>query len=113
MYSCSFVGSLGEVANEELLGEHFAIKTEEHVPTDDDVIENQKQVIWTEVVTSAMDQLRQRMAWALAQIVTTVPDNINAKDQTEVHLAFYDIMVRHAFGKTKQKRVAPFLAHML
>ena len=62
------------------------------------------------------------MSWALAQIVTTVPGNIDARDQTEVHLNFYgelwhnhdshfqestlrsffyfgaDIFVRHAFG---------------
>lgn len=47
---------------------------------------------------SQSDQLRQRMAWALAQIVTTVPDNILASDTTEPHVNFYDIMVRNAFG---------------
>ena len=44
---------------------------------------NQKQVIWTEIALFGDDQLRQRFAWALAQIVTTVPGNIDAYDKTE------------------------------
>ena len=38
------------------------------------------------------------VAWALAQIVTTVPANIEAYDRTEVYTNYYDIMVKHAFG---------------
>lgn len=44
------------------------------------------------------DQLRQRMAWALAQIITVVPINIDAYDRTEAYTIYYDIFVRHAFG---------------
>jgi hypothetical protein len=29
------------------------------------------------------------MAWALAQIVTTVPGNIDGYDRTEIYLAYY------------------------
>lgn len=38
------------------------------------------------------------MAWALAQIVTTVPGNMEGKENTEMHVNYYDILVRHAFG---------------
>jgi hypothetical protein len=44
------------------------------------------------------DQLRQRMAWVLAQIITIVPINIDAFDRTEAYNIYYDIFVRHAFG---------------
>jgi hypothetical protein len=67
------------------------------------------------------DQLRQRTAWALAQIITVVPTNIDAYDKTETvrvlaqlvlfnfsiqnayvitqqYASYYDIFVRHAFG---------------
>ena len=36
--------------------------------------------------------------WALAQVVTTVPGNIDGYDRTEIYTNFYDIFVRHAFG---------------
>lgn len=91
-------GSLGEVANDPSLPESFAIESEEHNPVDTDVLKNQKHVIWTEIALSKADQLRQRMAWALAQIVTTVPTNIDARELNEVHLSYYDILVRNAFG---------------
>ena len=54
--------------------------------------------MWTEIALEGEDQLRQRMAWALAQIVTTVPANIDGYDRTEIYLFYYDIFVRHAFG---------------
>jgi len=45
----------------------------------------------------APDQLRQRMAWALAQIFVVAPDDATAR-HTEMYVHFYDIFVRHAFG---------------
>ena len=38
------------------------------------------------------------MTWALPQIVTTVPGNINAAKWTKTYLSYYNIFVRHAFG---------------
>lgn len=91
-------GSMGEVANDPSLHETFAIETEEHEPIDSDEIENQKSTVWLEIALSGLDQLRQRMAWALAQIITTVPENIDARDQTEPHINFVDMLVKNAFG---------------
>jgi hypothetical protein len=34
----------------------------------------------------------------LAQIITTVPANIDAFDKTEIYTKYYDIFVKHAFG---------------
>jgi uncharacterized protein (DUF1501 family) len=91
-------GSIGEVANDPSSGEHFDVRSNEHTTTDSTTQNNQKQVVWTEVALTSNDQLRQRMAWALSQIVTTVPGNIDAFDRTEIYLAYYDIFVKHAFG---------------
>ncbi|CAE7350110.1 TY5A, partial [Symbiodinium microadriaticum] len=53
--------------------------------------------IWTMLAFEAPDQLRQRMAWALAQIFVVAPDDATAR-HTEMYVHFYDIFVRHAFG---------------
>jgi len=67
-------GSLGEVANDPTLTETYAIESELDEWYNDVVQPNQKTNIWTEIALYENDQLRQRMAWALSQIVTTVPD---------------------------------------
>ena len=95
-------GSHGEVSNDPTLTEHFDVRSDEHTTQSEDFYNNQKSVVWTEVAQTAADQLRQRMAWALAQIVTTVPGNINAYDRTEVYLNYYDIFVKHAFGNYRK-----------
>ncbi|KAL7542550.1 hypothetical protein ACHAXR_011864 [Thalassiosira sp. AJA248-18] len=91
-------GSIGEVGNNPTLGETFDIRSNEHTTSSSDLHNNQKQVAWTEIALYEQDQLRQRMAWALAQIVTTVPINIDAYDRTEIYTNYYDILVKHAFG---------------
>lgn len=91
-------GSIGEVANDPSLKETFDVRSNEHTTTSSSHFNNQKNVVWTEIALYEQDQLRQRMAWALAQIVTTVPANIEAYDRTEIYTNYYDIMVKHAFG---------------
>lgn len=91
-------GSRGEVSNDPTLPETFAIDSNEEDVTDTDIVNNQKSVIWTEIALSGSDQARQRMAWALAQIITTVPENIEGDSRTELFVNFYDSLVRHAFG---------------
>ena len=62
--------------------------------------ENQKLEIWLALALSAEDQLRQRVAWALSQILVISPGGIGALItlETESWIVFYDIFVRHAFG---------------
>jgi len=91
-------GSLGEVSNDPSFTEVFDVGSNEFTISSSDTLNNQKSVIWTEVALYGDDQLRQRMAWALAQIITTVPANINAYENTEIYTQFYDIFVKHAFG---------------
>ena len=89
-------GSRGEVSNDPSLAEYFDVHTNYNPVIGDDEYNNQKSVVWTEVVLKGDDQLRQRMAWALAQILTVVP--IPSEEQTEMYLNYYDILVKHAFG---------------
>lgn len=65
-------------------------------------MQEHKGSVWTNVVLTAADQLRQRVAWALAQIVVVSRIGlVGLKDssfKTEPFVHFYDIFVRHAFG---------------
>jgi hypothetical protein len=57
------------------------------------------------------------MAWALSQIVTTVPANIDAYPSTEIYTHFYDIFVQNAFGNyrdiLKKASYSPLMAEHL
>jgi cullin-associated NEDD8-dissociated protein 1 len=89
---------MGEVSNDPSLTEIFDVRSNELTFTRSEALRNQKKVVWTEIAVYGNDQLRQRMAWALAQIITTVPANIDAFDMTEIYIKYYDIIfVKHAF----------------
>lgn len=81
-------------------------------------MDNQKHVVWSEIALNGEDQLRQRMAWALCQIVTTVPSNIDTRFQTEIYTEYYDkVCVKHAFGNyrdlLKEAAYSPLMAEHL
>lgn len=63
----------------------------------DSDIPEQRKYVWFEMALKAEDQLRQRVAWILSQILVVSP---NAGDSavTEPWVSYYDIFVRHAFG---------------
>ncbi len=102
----SFVacGSYGEVENIADLGYHYnvwnfnatAYQTEYMewpVPAETDhftVLEN--------VALKATDQLRQRVAWSLLNIVTIASQDIDFQEYIEGWLSYYDMLVRNAFG---------------
>jgi uncharacterized protein (DUF1800 family) len=90
------------VSNNSSYNEVFEVRSDEKVVTSSDISNNQKRSIWTEIGMRSNDQLRQRMAWALAQIITVVPINIDAYDRTEAYTIYYDIFVRHAFGNFRE-----------
>jgi hypothetical protein len=60
---------------------------------------NGKSMVWTNVVLSATDQLRQRTAWALSQIYVN-GGKINFAE-IESYANFMDILVRNAFGSLR------------
>jgi uncharacterized protein (DUF1800 family) len=69
------------------------------------------------ITLSSQDQLRQRMAWALSQILVVTPNQINEDGLSEAYLNYYDIFVRNAFGSyrdvLKEVSQSPMMAEML
>jgi hypothetical protein len=62
--------------------------------TEEDDFIKQKRIIWTRTALTADDQLRQRVAWALAQILVISPDAIqDGVYSTEAMTTYYDIFV--------------------
>merc|ERR1719223_962860 len=106
----SACGSRGEVGNEPLLGFHYPMihvsfwfvdhaldgngaKAKTMLADKSSV----RQSIWCDIALKKSDQLRQRVAWALAQIIVLGSGGSVLK--SEGFLMFYDIFVFHAFGK--------------
>jgi len=55
--------------------------------------------VWMHHAVFAKDQLRQRVAWALAQTFVVSAENSGSnKLNTELYLNYYDIFLRHSFG---------------
>ena len=101
-----FCGSPGEVANDPLAGAQYALYDEADMAKvvstsfdQDHELEEGKAMVWTSVVLSAPDQLRQRVAFALSQIFVVSSTGLDMlQKQTEPFAAYYDIFVRNAFG---------------
>src|SRR5207342_970068 len=53
---------------------------------------------WWQRAMTAPDQLRQRVAYALSQIVVVSTNSTNLNDQPYGVSAYYDILMRNAFG---------------
>jgi hypothetical protein len=112
-------GSPGEIPNDPTLPSEFDFGLDNSVDrtgTTND-FEIQRETVWTTIALYGEDQLRQRMAWALSQILTMVVKDVDAEDETEPFLVFYDILVRHAFGNyrdiLKEVAYSPIMAEML
>lgn len=57
-----------------------------------------KGAVWSNVALTATDQFRQRMAWALSQVLVTSVSGLSRSDEVEPWMVYYDIFVRNAFG---------------
>lgn len=99
-------GSPGEVANDAFLGHQLSITHggEYDWHFDMDYLSRwgtqqlARSAVWTMQALYANDQLRQRMAWALSQVLVLAVVGGNFDGQTEMWLNYYDIFVRNAFG---------------
>jgi len=107
-------GSPGEVENNPLNRKTFTFWGANSLSYDADV---HKGDVWTMIALSANDQLRQRMAWALSQILIVSFNQIDDIGYSEVYLNYYDIFVRNAFGNyfdiLKEVSYSPMMAEML
>ena len=65
-------GSPGEVANDPLKANTFVFPYQENVESP----QTQKKDVWNMIALNKEDQLRQRMAWALSQILVVTPKQV-------------------------------------
>ena len=115
-------GSRGEIENNPFLGHQYqftsklndirvALKEEMDYPVDP---ADAKSNIWVNVALKSEDQLRQRVAWSLSQIIVIAEDGIGKADENEPWTVFYDIFVEHAFGNygdiLKEASYSPMMA---
>jgi hypothetical protein len=80
-------------------------------------LQEQRETVWFEIALNSKDQLRQRIAWALYQILAISPNFLSIEEHVECYLAYYDIFVRHSFGNyfdiLKEVTYSPMMAEML
>lgn len=102
-------GSAGEVANDPLLGDNWldvsavdlGRQRDFGIPLDTESGRRgqEREFIWSQVVATAPDQLRQRTAWALSQIFSMPKSSIITQNRlNEFFQSYYDIFVRNSFG---------------
>ena len=119
-------GSRGEVANEPAMAHRY---TSTNVATADSALDQKssqgqntgtgKWLLWGTVVTHAQDQLRQRVAWGLSQILVVGEGfgDLFFPDWTESWAAYYDIFLAHAFGNyrdiLREVSASPFMGQYL
>lgn len=65
-------GSQGEVAPDPYLEDYFEIRTSDTDTLSDNNVA-QRQTVWIDRALNSQDQLRQKMAWALSQILVVDP----------------------------------------
>ena len=111
-------GSRGEVGSNPLLGNHYLWLENDYLQGIDYRISDNdaKAGTWATVVTQGKDQLRQRVAWSLSQILVT--GLFGALDQEhELWSTYYDIFVYNAFGNyrdiLREVSASPLMAKYL
>jgi uncharacterized protein (DUF1501 family)/uncharacterized protein (DUF1800 family) len=110
-------GSRGEVRNKNTETYSFQITRGSSLDSMTDYeFSQQRKKVWTMIALQASDQLRQRVAWALSQLLVISPSDVTPF-YTETFLTYYDIFVRHAFGNyrdiLKEVSYSPMMADML
>eukprot|EP00520_Triparma_pacifica_P008843 CAMPEP_0118639568 /NCGR_PEP_ID=MMETSP0785-20121206/4291_1 /TAXON_ID=91992 /ORGANISM="Bolidomonas pacifica, Strain CCMP 1866" /LENGTH=1677 /DNA_ID=CAMNT_0006530901 /DNA_START=134 /DNA_END=5164 /DNA_ORIENTATION=+ len=119
-------GSAGEVPSIPALGMRFATVTVDQNDSNNQASKlsdqkhaanEAKEMVWTNVALRGKDQLRQRVAWALSQILVVSADGVGANNENEKFLNYYDIFVRHAFGNygdiLREVSYSPVMGSML
>ncbi len=89
-------GSPFEVANDPSYGKVFQVMHRRDTDGDQDP---HRESTWLHLALTANDQLRQRVAWAMAQTLVIAEKAISIEDDhSEAFLTYYDIFARNAFG---------------
>jgi len=61
-------------------------------------MDSAKSSVWLAQALGSPDQLRQRVAWALSQVLVAAAPGTSMELYSEAWMNYYDIFVRHAFG---------------
>eukprot|EP01013_Petalomonas_cantuscygni_P025359 TRINITY_DN472_c1_g1_i4.p1 TRINITY_DN472_c1_g1~~TRINITY_DN472_c1_g1_i4.p1 ORF type:complete len:2117 (+),score=436.19 TRINITY_DN472_c1_g1_i4:276-6626(+) len=98
--------SPGEVSNAPADGAMYARPTSKVDDSTDETDyvrypESERSNVHSALAMWAPDQLRQRVAWALSQIYVIGDATGYSELEAELHTAYYDIFVRHAFGNLR------------
>lgn len=80
-------GSSGEIANDEPTNTFHLAGTVNYKFEEDYAI--QKKNVWSMIALTSQDQLRQKMAWALSQILVITPNQIDESGHSEMYLNYY------------------------
>lgn len=98
-------GSRGEVGSDPLKGHRFHSADYRQADQGLDQPEQSnywdgpgRRMTWTTVALTASDQLRQRIAWSLSQILVVGSNDFGINLETEPWIHFYDIFIENAFG---------------
>jgi hypothetical protein len=86
-------GSPNEVSNDPFGTGVFQLAYTSILKSDSEYAD-QKKSAWTMIALSANDHLRQRVAWALSQILVITPNQIENVEFSEMYLNYYDIFVK-------------------
>jgi len=93
-------GSRAESENDPVLG-HYYVAEDFRLPQDFDGQANyrhQSQMLLDTVQLKAHDQLRQRVAWALAQTLVVSTVDFGLEEEVEAWAHYYDILMGRSFG---------------
>ena len=98
-------GSPNEFENDPALGDRYHLADNTYWGLRTYLLDNSanqwqgKQTVWYNVLLNAPDQLRQRVAWALFQMIPISDIDMNNEGvYAETWVNYYDIFVRNAFG---------------
>ncbi len=100
-------GSPGEVSTSPELGYHYSVSNWNNTAAITEALEwplpayNDHRFVLENVHLKAYDQLRQRVAWSLSNIIVIASQDITMDDYTDAWTSFYDIFIRNAFGNYK------------
>lgn len=111
LHHCTFGGNQQQVQHVQQVGfnaylnEQFAVPATSHLAFFDNQTEpNQHDVMngWWTIAITAPDQVRQRIAFALSQILVVSFENGNLAEHPESIAAYADLLVNGAFGNYRQ-----------
>ncbi len=95
---CGSEGEVGSDANLDNLEPRYSFYGPQHRMIRES-LRLQLQAVPYQIFLTAKDQLRQRMAFALSQILVVSPNQVdNNVEETEIFHKYHDIFVRNAFG---------------